>query len=257
MLPNIEIIKTTDDTLFALYTVNDLISSHVRAHGSYQSNLVNTSLELMKHFGVESKNVIDVGANIGTFTIPVAKEIKGTVYAFEAQRHVFMQLNTNCFINRLDNVYPIHGLVGHKNGGYQMIPIVDLSKSQNTGAFSINQENIDFQRSRNFYLPETIENATDAVQNISIDSVVGIKCVGLVKIDVEGEEFNVLHGMIGILMKDKPIIIFECLHDNAKNNIIIFLQSLGYKIFNIKDDYDNYLAIHSNAVEANPFVFLD
>lgn len=57
------------------------------------------------------------------------------------------------------------------------------------------------------------------------------KDIGLVKIDVEGHELNVLKGMVSLLKKNKPIIIFEQNRGikNKSSSEIRFLKHLGYK----------------------------
>ena len=81
----------------------------------------------------EKPIVIDVGANIGGFAIPVAKSLMdcaGKVYCFEPQRIIFQQLCANTFLNRLDNIFTHNVALGENNGTLN-IPELDCSKSQN------------------------------------------------------------------------------------------------------------------------------
>lgn len=84
----------------------------------------------------------------------------------------------------------------------------------------------------------------------NIISDLNIKKTGLIKIDVEGNEFNVMQGFVKTLNNDKPFLIFECLPNfkidkniskkelklscNIKRNnarlIYNFLKNLSYKI---------------------------
>ena len=50
--------------------------------------------------------------------------------------------------------------------------------------------------------------------------------VKLVKIDVEGNEFSVVQGMLKIIKKDYPVLIIE----NNDNALHTFIENLGYKI---------------------------
>ena len=81
-------------------------------------------------------------------------------------------------------------------------------------------------------------------------SALNVKKTGLIKIDVEGNEFNVLRGFKKTLKNDKPFLIFECspnfrvnknisktgfeLSYNVKRHnarlIYNFLNNLSYKI---------------------------
>lgn len=57
-----------------------------------------------------------------------------------------------------------------------------------------------------------------------------LKKIGLIKIDVEGHELLALKGMIKIINRRKPIIVFEQNRDiyNGTPDVIEFLRSLGY-----------------------------
>ena len=55
------------------------------------------------HFVQKGDIVIDGGANIGAFTIPLAKKVgkSGVVYAFEAQRVLSQLLSANVALNEV------------------------------------------------------------------------------------------------------------------------------------------------------------
>ena len=78
----------------------------------------------------------------------------------------------------------------------------------------------------------------------------------LVKIDVEGAEINVLKGMVNLIEKHKPIIIFEiddgevAAFQKKKTICTDFLQNMGYTIELLPDSYphagwivENYVAL--------------
>ena len=65
--------------------------------------------------------------------------------------------------------------------------------------------------------------------------------ISLIKIDVEGHEFEVLEGARNVIMKNKPIIIFEHNIGTNKNNIEDierFLQNQEYTFFKINRNFD-------------------
>ena len=66
------------------------------------------------------------------------------------------------------------------------------------------------------------------------------KKINAIKIDTEGEDFKVLLGAENLIREHKPKIIIEVREEN-KINIVNFLKSSSYKIYNIKhldDEFD-------------------
>jgi len=249
----IDVTNTIDDRpeKYALFKNNDLISSYIRSYGAFQPDIMRICLKFMTD---KTQNVLDIGANIGSFTIPVAKNITGTVFSFEVQRHIFMQLCTNCFLNRLANVYPIHGFITNKENlnKYSEVSIVNYYNSENTGAFSINEEHIKIT-SNITYLPPTIEDAFDKIQTIHIDDL-NIQNIGFIKIDVEGAELDVLKGMQNtIKQNDFPPLLFECsIHEaytDIREKLFQFIQDSGYgSIYPIENIADNFVAFKKGFV---------
>lgn len=68
-------------------------------------------------------------------------------------------------------------------------------------------------------------------QKISVDTVTLIsdQPVCCIKIDVEGAEISVLRGAKDLLVKYHPVVILECLTDDARTEIVNFMSDLGYK----------------------------
>jgi hypothetical protein len=78
--------------------------------------------------------------------------------------------------------------------------------------------------------------------------------IGLLHVDVEGFELQVLKGAQKIIIKDSPTILFEQhISQDDVNAIFKFLKDYNYKIFMINEvlpgcqlDCRNFLAIHSS-----------
>jgi hypothetical protein len=51
----------------------------------------------------------------------------------------------------------------------------------------------------------------------------------MLQYDVEEYELQALHGSIETIKKFKPLIVCECLHVEYHNQILAFLEPLGYK----------------------------
>lgn len=74
------------------------------------------------------------------------------------------------------------------------------------------------------------------VQAVTIDGLVagGYPLPGLIKIDVEGAEYDVLKGAAKTIEKSKPIILLathECHLPGVKENCLAFLRAMDYTIY--------------------------
>jgi FkbM family methyltransferase len=213
------------------------IAQQIATTGSYQPEIIK---ECLKAIGDGTKDVLDVGANMGSFCVPVARSIKGTVYAFECQTTMFKVLATNLLINRIDNAVPIHCVVlDQYTEPFSSIPVQDYANGSDIGGFSLDPENTTMKTYINL-----ISGKTDQVRNVTIDEF-GFKNVGFVKIDVEGLEYKVIKGMEKTL-KDNgyPPILFECgegpENTAEREKLHAYVESMGYKIEHLI--LDNYLA---------------
>lgn len=194
--------------------------------------------------GLDAPLVLDIGANLGAYSIPIAKKIDsvgGKVVGFEPQRIVYYQLCANVFLNRLDNYYPLNKAVGDFDGFIE-IPEIDYKFNSNIGAFSLEK------RYRELHgIEQSILAAKTKVPIITLDRLEVEKAPALIKIDVEGLELNVLMGGAGFLEHYQyPPILFEAWNfdwfKEGRAELMRFLVGLGYKItsFNTTD----YIAQH-------------
>ena len=133
--------------------------------------------------------VFDVGANIGQFSMLFSELVgqEGEVHCFEASSQTFQLLEKNCNKNKVSNLYLNHLAVSDQLGKVQLFVYDDEHSSWNTLAnrplhdYGIQVEPID----------------TEEVKAITIDTYCqqhGIKAIDILKIDVEGAEYQVLLG---------------------------------------------------------------
>ena len=192
MLPRVDLIKT-DEFDYLLFNSNDLITNFIKNHGFWgrtESNICQILTD-----GMDKSIVIDAGANLGGFTLPVAHHLQkqdGKVYCFEPQRIIFQQLCANIFINRLENVYA-HNLVLGETSKSLMIPELDFEKAENIGGFSVEKSFRDFKKQ--FYSnPENKGIDPFVVEGITLDSLRLLKNVSFIKVDIEGAELEFFKG---------------------------------------------------------------
>jgi hypothetical protein len=250
-LPEYDLVTGDNGYIYACFRNGSGITRDIRLRGSYQKDLIQVCLNYLSD---KSMNVLDIGANMGSFTIPVAKNIQGTVYSFEVQRHVFTQLCTNIFLNRLFNVYPTHGLLcENSQESFSTIPVLDYSYGTE-GVYSLNSEHIDICKKALHvdWFGKQLDNVSDKVRRICVDDL-DIENIGFIKIDVEGAELSILLGMKNTLQKNNyPPILFECStlpeYSSIRNRLFDFLSE-NYNIFNIENNPQDFLALRKSYPE--------
>ncbi len=168
--------------------------------------------------------IIDVGANIGVFTVKASKLVgpTGTVISFEPASKNFRLLEANIMRNHLSNVKPFEYAVSDSEGEASLY--VDRA-SVRASLFS---DQGDSEKT-----PRNIE-AIESVKTVSLDTLVeSLKsdCIDVIKIDVEGAELAVLRGAKRTIAKHLPKIVLEW-HPwgGPLAEIHSFLSTSGYKV---------------------------
>jgi len=225
MIPNCELVKT-DGTQFLVLKGQDLISNHLKQE-LYESDIHQLCLKLL--INEPNGKVLDIGANLGTFCVPLARKVsKHTYHAFEPQRVIYYQLCANTFINGLDNVYTYEAGLSTESKDIELT-IPDYATETNIGAFSIDEE-----VRKNEYECKTV-GSKEKIILMALDDI-GFEDVRLIKIDVEGHELEVIKGGIETIKANNyPPIIFEAWtwkpwFEPKRKALLEYLKGHGYDI---------------------------
>ena len=179
--------------------------------------------------------IVDGGANMGFFTIPVAQAVKNQgskVISFEPQRQIYYALCGSCALNELDNVFVKNLGLGDSATTAQLSD-VDYSDRTDFGMVTIS-ENVVVKEHR------FLSNKT--VDVITLDSM-ELPSLEFLKLDVEGYECQALRGGLNTISKYRPIIWIEY-NMAGEDNIKKELQSVqNYKYIIV--DWQNMLCIPS------------
>jgi FkbM family methyltransferase len=237
MLPRINLIKCNDAD-YLLFSTADAISNILYRTGQWEDYLLSISKTFLH--GTSTPLVLDIGANLGAYSIPIAKSIQnigGKVIGFEPQRIVYYQLCGNVILNRLDNYEAINKAVGDFNGEIEM-PDINYDDNSNIGAFSFIK---DYREQLN--IEQYMKKTTYHVPIVTLDSLLVTQSPDLIKLDVEGFEFSVLKGGANFLENHNyPPILFEAWDfqwfEEGKRCLLDFLSFLGYEIsLNIRQEF--------------------
>lgn len=173
--------------------------------------------------------VIDVGANIGDWTIPLSKKTgeKGQVIAFEPNKETVSVLRQRT--KRLTNVEIKSLGLSDREEQLELLVPKDVSCPP-TAAIAKTANHLNAK--------EHMETTIIQVQKLDqIVSQLDLKDIAFVKIDVEGHELNVLKGFQKGIIKNTPTIFMEILKPKWVNEspiqseCALFLIELGYEMF--------------------------
>ena len=200
----------------------------------------------------EGDIVIDIGANIGYFTLIFAQlaGTTGKVFAFEPEPKNFELLQKNVKVNDYSNTINENYAVSDSNGNVSLFLAKNGIVGHRISNFDINLNSI-------------------LVKKITLDDYFTklnlIDKINFVKIDVEGFEFGVLKGMTRIIEKSKNLKLFlefnrvgieaagfdpkEILDFLYKNNFKIYF--LNYNENSIKEADKNQLLTSKDNLNEN------
>jgi len=168
----------------------DGIAQQLMFRGTYEKY---TTI-LFKRFVGEGMNVIDIGANIGYYTLLAAKLVgdEGKVFAFEPEPRNYALLLRNIELNGYKNIIPQQKAVANTTGKVKLF----LDEVE-PGAHSLYKVRGDAK--------EAI-----VVDAVSLDEFFAGKeyPIDIVKVDVEGAEMAVLLGMAKIVQNNDNLKIF-------------------------------------------------
>jgi FkbM family methyltransferase len=166
----------------------------------------------------KSRGVLDIGANTGLYAVlACAANPAARVFAWEPVPYLAQKLRNNISLNGFEGRCEVRqAAVGRCNQE------VEFYISDDTTMSSLSTP----------YAAAKGHTATKThVQMESVDTLVPADCaIDLIKIDVEGHEFEALSGAAETLRRWQPKIVFECLPETDPEPIESLLRGVGYSI---------------------------
>lgn len=184
------------------------VSALVNAHGLYDFNNMTLLKRLLANGGV----FVDVGANVGAYTLVASEQARARVLAFEPHPATFAMLEENLRRNGRKNVFASCAAVGNKVG---VLSISDTPGSSTTHVIAGDSDSA-------IEVPVVRLDVELERRDLHADAI---------KIDVEGFEYQVLHGM-GEELCHATVVFVEVngLSDQrgaGRDNIFALLRDAG------------------------------
>jgi FkbM family methyltransferase len=195
-------------------------------YGMFEAQLFKDAITYRRASRGDGVVAIDCGANIGVFTVELAKYMTGwgNVIAFEAQERIFYALAGNIALNNVFNATAMNVAVGEKVGLLE-IPTLDYTIPSSFGSLEIKplpaREIIGQDVNYDDHLTK--------VASFTIDSL-NLERVDLIKLDIEGMELDALKGCDSTIHRHHPIIYAEY-HKVGEQPIKDFIEDYGYKTY--------------------------
>ncbi len=168
--------------------------------------------------------VFDVGANFGGLTTIMSRMVgpRGVVCAFEASPRIVDKTQRNLVLSGCNNVQLFHNAVYHTS---QQIAKIYLGSHLNDSIYS-----------------EYGEGSAYEVKTLALDDFIQHTQLvpNLLKMDIEGAEFDALKGLVKTLASAKPHLILETQRNDTR--CLDFLRERGY----IAIDLNTYQEIKSS-----------
>ena len=218
-------------------TPGNLIETYIFIDGMWEPHIAN----LISSYLLKSNiAVLDIGANIGATTIPLAKKYPNAkFYLFEPHPEVFSTLQENCSYNKLTNVELINAAISNVDS--DCIKFHAQRRSDNMGLSSIR-------------LNHDIKNyETINIRAIQVDKYFSSikESIAVIKIDTQGSELQVLKSARHTISTHRPVIFFEFEsgyfpnkeeENNTKVDILEFFENQRYQLFCLNQEC-NYLPL--------------
>lgn len=215
--------------------LDDWIPQHLFFLGGYEQE----ELKLMDSILSNGSVFIDVGANIGLFSLHAARKAgeKGRVVSFEPLSKNFDALKRNISLNAFKNIIPEKLAISNMT---EPIQISYDDKEGNSGMASS-------------YLKDY--TGSETVYSVTLDSYLknhGVERVDFIKLDIEGGEYPALEGMEETIKRYRPAILIEINEEilsatpYSKKDILDFLTAQGYQQSEWSGAEGNYLFVSHN-----------
>lgn len=190
-------------------------------------------VDFFKKFIKKGDLVIDIGANIGDTTVPmaIAAGAEGTTLGFDPNPYVFAVLKENAALNPgKQNIVPLLNAISVEDEEFYYI---SSEASFANGAISLGKESIH----GNFVHSEKIKGV-NLLRFLEANYKDQLPKFSFMKIDTEGYDKEIIKSCSDLIAQYKPVIVAESFGNSSRDEKIELYEVIarhGYDIFYFAD----------------------
>lgn len=198
-------------------------------YGDYFEQEVQYALKVLSNLRIlKDKRIVfaDIGVNIGLHSLNFLNNFPSAeIIAFDPSPNSYKYLELTIKFNNIQNIRLEKVALGEKNEDREF-----LTWGKNSSGDSLANTHRIYPNLN----PKVIK-----VRGCTLDSIIDVPPVNLIKIDTEGSELEILKGSIRTIRGNKPFIVLEFHKLNRKafnvepKHIFDFLDLIDYSLFSI------------------------
>jgi len=221
-----------------VYSINNINALPRKGSDDFYMFYIPREKELLPHLIMRSgETFVDVGANVGYYSLKIAKEYstKGvTILAIEAHPGNYKALCKNIELNNFKCITTVNKAVSDHKGIVTMYERIDTRNRVRSEFYSLS----------NGYIHESNTVRPDAgsleIECDTLDNILGEQRIDVMKIDIEGAELSALKGATHILKKLRKIIV-EVHGANFDKVMQILNDTNNFRCETIETNLMNYI----------------
>lgn len=196
---------------YVVYNRNDtVVGLSIKQYGEY----FESEVEVFRGIVQQGMQVADIGANIGTHSLALARLVgpTGRVYAFEPQRVVHQMLCATMAIN------------GILHADCERMAVSDAPGEMNVA-------DLDFTRPNNYGGLALGGDQGRPVPVVTLDDYLDGRTLHFIKADVQGMEARVVRGARRTIAAHRPVLYLECDQPDDMPALGAVLREIGYTAY--------------------------
>jgi len=201
--------------------------------------------QAIKRLVANNSIVIDIGANIGAHTLPMANLVgrEGKVYAIEPTKYAYSKLKKNLLINKF---------LSKRVQADQIMLINNDNKIKIKDLYSSWPLSNGYKNEKRHSVHQGVLRTTCGAKQTTLDDYVSannISSLDLIKLDVDGNELEIIKGAKNVLKNMKTTLIMELAPEqyddiNDFYKVVKILTSMKYSFYSLDEKFTYPSKLH-------------